>query len=83
MIYQRFLGSDLTEEEAAIVKEIDDRLQIHDFRMVPGSTHTNLIFDVATPFEVPLTDAELKKQIATAVFAQNATYFTVITIDRV
>ena len=68
---------------SGIVKKIDERLQIHDFRMVPGATHTNLIFDVAAPFEVPMSDAELKKQIATAVFAQDPTCFTVITIDRV
>ncbi|MBO5326837.1 MAG: cation transporter [Clostridia bacterium] len=71
------------ETVSGIVKKIDERLQIHDFRMVPGATHTNLIFDVAAPFEVPMSDAELKKQIATAVFAQDPTYFTVITIDRV
>ena len=66
-----------------IVKKIDERLQIHDFRMVPGSTHTNLIFDVAAPFEVALDDAELKAQISAAVFAEEGTYFCVITVDRV
>jgi hypothetical protein len=66
-----------------IVKGIDERLQIHDFRMVPGSTHTNLIFDVAAPFEVALSDAELKARIATAVSEKDPVYFTVITVDRV
>ncbi len=68
---------------SAIVKGIDGRLQIHDFRMVPGSTHTNLIFDVAAPFEVALSDAELKARIATAVSEKDPVYFTVITVDRV
>lgn len=66
-----------------IVRDIDERLQTHDFRMVPGNTHTNLIFDVAVPFEVAMTDAEIKKRIAAAVFEKNAVYFTVITVDRV
>ena len=70
------------EKVVTVVKKIDERLQIHDFRMVPGSTHTNLIFDVAAPFEVALSDAALKKQISAAVFAQDPTYFCVITIDR-
>ena len=68
---------------SAIVKGIDGRLQIHDFRMVPGSTHTNLIFDVAAPFEMALSDAELKARIATAVSEKDPVYFTVITVDRV
>lgn len=67
----------------AIVKSIDEGLQIHDFRMVPGFTHTNLIFDVAVPFEVPLADADLKDRIEAAVQAENSTYFCVITVDRV
>ena len=71
------------EKVVTVVKKIDERLQIHDFRMVPGSTHTNLIFDVAAPFEVALSDAALKKQISAAVFAQDPVYFTVITVDRV
>ena len=70
------------EKVVTVVKKIDERLQIHDFRTVPGSTHTNLIFDVAAPFEVALSDAALKKQISAAVFAQDPTYFCVITIDR-
>ena len=70
------------EKVVTVVKKIDERLQIHDFRMVPGSTHTNLIFDVAAPFEVALSDAALKKQISAAVFAQDPTYFCVITVDR-
>lgn len=70
------------EKVVVIVKKIDERLQIHDFRIVPGSTHTNLIFDVAAPFEVPLDDAALKKQISAAVFAEDPAYFCVITVDR-
>ena len=72
-------GETVTE----IVKAIDERMMIHDFRMVPGATHTNLIFDVAVPFEVAMTDTEIKKEIAAAVFEKNAVYFTVITVDRV
>lgn len=71
------------ETVTEIVKAIDERMMIHDFRMVPGATHTNLIFDVAVPFEVAMTDAEIKKRIAAAVFEKNAVYFTVITVDRV
>ena len=38
-----------------ITRNLDRRLSIHDFRIVEGPTHTNLIFDIAVPFECKLT----------------------------
>ena len=62
---------------------VDDRLCLHDFRIVPGETHTNLIFDVAAPFELTVSDAELRSRIADAIHEQNSHLFAVITVDRV
>lgn len=62
---------------------IDPRLRLHDFRMVPGLTHTNLIFDVAVPFEISTSDQEIKDALAAAVAKEDPTHFTVITVDRV
>ena len=45
------------------VKELDNSLSIHDFRYVPGDTHTNLIFDVVVPFNLKCRDEELKRKI--------------------
>ena len=64
------------------VKDLDERLDIHDFRFVRGVTHTNLIFDVYVPFEIKMSDAEVKKSIADKVFEIDKNYFTVVTIDR-
>ena len=47
------------EQIAQIVAEIDEHFTIHDFRMVKGPTHTNLIFDVATHFDTKLSDQEI------------------------
>ena len=47
----------LRNQVVAAVAAIDGRLRIHDFRFVAGNTHTNLIFDIATPFEIKLSDA--------------------------
>lgn len=69
----------LAEEAVATV---DPSLQMHDFRFVRGVTHHNLIFDVATPFECPLTDDELRAQIDNAIKAIDLDYCTVITVDR-
>lgn len=67
----------------AYVQSIDNRLSLHDFRMVVGPTHTNLIFDMAIPFGYPLTHQELKEKIDRAVKANHPNYYTVITFDEV
>ena len=73
----------LREMTAAILKGIDDRLSMHDFRVVAGPSHTNLIFDIEAPFECKLTDAEIKTAVANALRARtDAVYFAVLTVDR-
>ncbi len=64
------------------VKEVNELLSIHDFRTVIGQSHTNLIFDVTVPYEVKMTDAEVRSQIALAIKEINENYFSVIHIDR-
>ena len=66
-----------------VVREIDERLRIHDFRIVPGESHTNLIFDIAAPFELSMTDADLRSRAADAIHEKNNHLFAVITVDRV
>jgi cation diffusion facilitator family transporter len=61
---------------------IDSRIRLHDFRIVPGDTHTNLIFDVAVPFELAIPDAELRSRLADAIHEADDHLFAVITVDR-
>ena len=72
----------LKPQVQAAVAEIDPSLRIHDFRFVEGTTHTNLIFDIATPFEVKVSDEEIKRQVADKISRLDPSYFTVITVDR-
>jgi cation diffusion facilitator family transporter len=72
----------LREQITAVVSAIDERLRIHDFRFVAGNTHTNLIFDIATPFEIKLSDVEICNTVAEKISEIDASYYTVITIDR-
>ncbi len=67
--------------EAAVAGVAPD-LHMHDFRFVRGVTHHNLIFDVAVPFECPLTDEALCEQIDRAVKEIDPVYCTVVTVDR-
>lgn len=66
------------------VHAVSPLLSIHDFRMVKGELHTNLIFDVSAPSSYESTDAEIKQQIQRSVQenANGETYYCVITVDR-
>lgn len=76
----------VTEWRARIVtlaKQLHSDIAIHDFRMVPGTTHTNLIFDMAVPFEVKKSDDAIKARMAELIAEDAPNYFAVITIDRI
>lgn len=61
---------------------VDPSLSIHDFRMVTGPTHSNLIFDVVAPFECKLTGEEIKRAVSSKIGELDPSYFAVITVDR-
>lgn len=63
------------------VKSIDNRLSIHDLRVVPGTTHTNLIFDCVMPNSLNLSPSELKLKIRKLVNDKYPNYYCVITVD--
>ncbi len=66
----------------AIAKGIDDRLTIHDFRIVSGPTHTNLVFDVVAPYDVGIADNALRRRIMDAITAMDGNLYAVIEIDK-
>ncbi len=72
----------LKQQLTSIIQEISPNLSMHDFRVVFGNTHSNLLFDVAVPFSFHLSDQELCHLINQKVKTLDATYNTVITIDR-
>ena len=75
--------SAIREKILSLLLSLDERISIHDFRMVKGDTHTNLIFDIVLPHEFDITDEQAKKEIALLVSKElEGTYYTVITVDR-
>ncbi len=72
----------LHERTNALLREIDESLSMHDFRVVSGPSHTNLIFDIEAPFECKLSDAEIKQSVAEKLASWEGTYFAVTTVDR-
>lgn len=73
----------LRESLTAITKAIDPLLSFHDFRIVEGNTHTNLLFDVVVPPKFRMSDTVLRECYANEVdMLEGGKYYCVITIDR-
>lgn len=73
----------LSAEMSAAAAALYDGMCIHDFRFVRGITHSNLIFDVAVPFECKMTDEEVRTALGEAARALDSRYRTVITVDKI
>ena len=73
----------LKKETFDLVKAIDARITMHDFRVVTGPTHTNLIFDVVVPYGFSMTDEEVINAVSTGVAGTlGDNYFCVIQVDK-
>ena len=70
------------DQVTALVKCIDPAIAIHDFRMVPGPTHTNLIFDVVTPLAFRLSGQEVAQQVRALVQSLDSRYIAVVHVEH-
>ncbi len=74
---------ELKHQVADLVKEVLDAITIHDFRVVKGDTHTNLIFDMVVPFSCKCTDREMTDMVADKIKEKlGNNYYAVIDVDR-
>ena len=64
------------------VKDIDDQLDIHDFRVVEGPIHTNFIFDVVIPYKFSLSENQFIIEINDRIHKINENFNLVITVDN-
>ncbi len=71
---------DLKNTVAEIIGNISPDASMHDFRVVDGPTHTNLIFDVVLPRS--FSENDFKNMVEGEVKQLDEKYFTVINIDR-
>lgn len=72
----------MREELAEAAKAIDPRLTIHDFRIVDGPTHTNVIFDAVLPNDSSVTEDDAKAQLETIVHSLWQNSHPKVHIDR-
>jgi len=64
------------------INDLEPRLSIHDFRMVEGPTHTNLIFDVVVPTDLEKTSSEVKAMVEGIVHGMDGNLYAVVQIDE-
>ncbi|MBQ3104168.1 MAG: cation diffusion facilitator family transporter, partial [Oscillospiraceae bacterium] len=69
------------ERVALLVGAIDPDFTIHDFRMVAGPTHTNLIFDVVVPHGCRLSNSEVEERVKKSVRALDGNYYAVVNVE--
>ena len=72
----------LRRQVADLARVVEPEMTIHDFRVVRGPTHTNVIFDAVVPHKCRLTDEEVLQRLHRAVSALDPAYQAVIQIDR-
>ena len=65
-----------------IVKSMEGDVKFHDFRIVHGPTHVNVIFDVVVPFNYPMSDSEVVSFISGKIRKLEGNYFAVIDVDK-
>jgi divalent metal cation (Fe/Co/Zn/Cd) transporter len=71
----------LKGQVVAAVKDISEDFSIHDFRVVFGENHTNVLFDVAIPYETSMSKHEVSEKVKEAVKSIDEKYCAVITVE--
>ncbi|MDD2682489.1 MAG: cation-efflux pump, partial [Bacilli bacterium] len=67
---------------AKILYDINEKLSFHDFRVVSGPTHTNVIFDIVVPQDFLLSDRLLIKEVKERMLEIDKKISLVINIDH-
>ncbi|MBQ6887650.1 MAG: cation transporter [Lachnospiraceae bacterium] len=73
---------ELKEYALNSIHKLSAELTLHDFRLVKGPTHTNIIFDVVVPYNFTYSDSEIREYLSNEFSVLNQNYYTVIDIDK-
>lgn len=73
--------NELRAQIKTAVKEIHPSLSMHDFRVVNGNTHTNIIFDLVRPYKFELTDEQILRALQEKVKSDEKKYYFVVNFD--
>ncbi len=73
--------AELKKRVTQLLHSIDDSLNLHDFRVVKGPTHTNIIFDILVPFGLKLKDEEITNRMEEMIHGMDGRFYAVINVD--
>lgn len=75
-------ANQMKEKVWEMIRQLDSGLKMHDFRMVTGPSHTNLIFDVVVPYNCPLSSKQVERTLSDKIHSLPGNFYAVICIDR-
>ena len=75
-------ANQMKETVLELIGQLNPGLKMHDFRMVTGPSHTNLIFDVVVPYDCPLSSKEVEKALSDKIHSLPGNFYAVICIDQ-
>lgn len=76
------LINQLKDDVTSSIKELSDELRIHDFRVVLGKTHSNLIFDCVIPYSCKIEKYQIEAHLKEMLSKKEGIYYCVITFER-
>lgn len=76
------LVESLKKKISSFLTEMDPSITLHDFRIVKGPTHTNIIFDIVLPYDFKLSDDAVCSLLEYKIAELDASYFAVINVDK-
>ena len=65
-----------------VLKKWDEIIAMHDFRIVQGPTHTNLIFDIVVPYDYPISDQQVTDSVTERIRMNHPDFYPVIDVDK-
>ena len=74
--------NELKEKVHAMITALSPEITMHDFRVVWGPTHANLVFDVCVPFGFSMSDETLVSAVTDGIRAIDPNYYAVVTVDH-
>ena len=75
--------NELRDKVISLIKSIDSRFDIHDFRITDGPLRKNMIFDIEVPFDFKSNDDIVKAAVVKKIKNMDQNFYPVVTIDRV
>ena len=76
------LTNEMRQRIAELVVQVDEQITIHDFRMVVGPTHTNVIFDAVLPFGNQKSNYQIEQEICALVRQMKGNFFAVVQVEN-